>query len=103
MLVAVIDNGQWAGFGWHGWTDLGAVRARLEAGADPNSGGRWIELPLHLAAEHGSAEVVAELARRVDDVDAMSDGRTALWRAVAANRPTTPAPWLRPARTRGGT
>jgi hypothetical protein len=41
---------------------------------------------LHVAAEHGSVEVVAELVRRVDDVDAMSGGCTALWRAVAADR-----------------
>lgn len=39
-----------------------------------------------MAAEYGSAQVVAELARRVDDVDVMQGGRTALWRAVAADR-----------------
>lgn len=43
--------------------------------------------PLHAAAEHGSPEVVAELARRVHDVDAEQEGRTALWEAVFNNRP----------------
>jgi ankyrin repeat protein len=43
--------------------------------------------PLHAAAQWGSAEVVAELARLVDDVDAREDGRTALWVAVHANNP----------------
>ncbi|GAA3431156.1 hypothetical protein BJ998_000704 [Kutzneria kofuensis] len=75
------------GFGWHGWTDLDKVRARLEEGADPNAGGWPFGPPLHVAAQDGSAEVVAELARRVDDVDAMVHGHTALWRAVAAKRP----------------
>jgi hypothetical protein len=42
---------------------------------------------LHAAAQWGSAEVVAELARLVDEVDAQQDGRTALWVAVHANKP----------------
>ncbi|MGW4398477.1 ankyrin repeat domain-containing protein [Amycolatopsis nivea] len=79
------DEG-WRGFGWRSWTDVGKVRARLEDGADPNVGFLY-DPPLHAAAEHGSPEVVAELARWVDDVDALSYGRTALWRAVAAHRP----------------
>jgi hypothetical protein len=87
MLVAMTDDGGWTGFGWNSWTDLNKVRARLEEGADPNTWVRWPGPPLHVAAEDGSAEVVAELARWVDDVDAMSHGRTALWQAVAANRP----------------
>jgi hypothetical protein len=91
MLIAMTDDGGWAGLDWQGWTDLDQVRARLDAGADPNAVLRWPGPPLHAAAEHGSAEVVAELARRVDDVDALTDGRTALWRAVAANRPDNAA------------
>lgn len=43
--------------------------------------------PLHVAAECGSPEVVAELAGRVRDVDAEHWCRTALWDAVFANRP----------------
>lgn len=83
-----IDNaGGWHGVGVRSWTDLDMVRARLASGADPNTGTEWPGPPLHAAAEFGSATVVAELAQRVDDVDAMSDGRTALWRAVAADRP----------------
>ncbi|WP_337822501.1 ankyrin repeat domain-containing protein [Amycolatopsis sp. A1MSW2902] len=78
------DEG-WRGFGWQSWTDLGKVRARLDEGADPNVGFLH-DPPLHAEAKYGSAEVVAELARWVDDVDAMSYGRTALWRAVAAHR-----------------
>ena len=86
MLASMIDDGGWTGFTWYTWDDLGKVRERLAAGADPNRFGRS-ESPLHIAAENGSADVVAELARRVDDVDAMVDGRSALWQAVAANRP----------------
>lgn len=82
-----MSDGGWTGFGWQSWTDLGEVRARLAAGADPNVSDGWPGPPLHAAAEYGSAEVVAELARRVDDVDAVSEDRTALWRAVAAHRP----------------
>ncbi|MFF0383008.1 hypothetical protein [Streptomyces sp. NPDC004286] len=35
----------------------------------------------------GSAEVVAELAGRVGDVDALENGVTALWEAVIARKP----------------
>lgn len=42
---------------------------------------------MHAAAEWGAAEVVAELAALVDDVDAEQDGRTALWVAVQADKP----------------
>ncbi|MEU4238232.1 ankyrin repeat domain-containing protein [Actinoplanes sp. NPDC026619] len=69
------------------WSDLDAVRARLAAGADPNTLVRGRGRPLHHAARAGSAEVVAELARLVDDVDAIDDGRTALWLAVQSGRP----------------
>ncbi|SNT64497.1 Ankyrin repeat-containing protein, partial [Streptosporangium subroseum] len=44
------------------------------------------EKPLHAAADRGSPEVVAELAMRVDDVDAENQGRTALWMAVFEGR-----------------
>ncbi|MEW9533169.1 ankyrin repeat domain-containing protein [Microbispora sp. NPDC049125] len=84
----VVDEGTgWSGIGWDGWTKLSLVRARLDAGADPNSGVSFHGRPLHAAAECGSPEVVTELARRVDDVDAEYEGRTALWAAVFANRP----------------
>ncbi|MEV5342645.1 ankyrin repeat domain-containing protein [Streptomyces sp. NPDC052676] len=78
------DDG-WAGVGWDGWKDLEEVRRRLDAGADPEkwSGGR----PLHRAAVFGSPEVVAELARRVADVDAVEYGAAALWEALMADRP----------------
>jgi hypothetical protein len=42
--------------------------------------------PLHDAAESRSPEEVAELARRVEDVDAEWDGHTALWAAVYEGR-----------------
>ncbi|MER5326787.1 ankyrin repeat domain-containing protein [Streptosporangium roseum] len=85
--MAVTDGAGWSGLSWNAWTDLALIRARLDAGADPNSGTHFHGRPLHQAAEDGSPEVVAELARRVDDVDAEDEGRTALWLAVFANRP----------------
>ena len=74
----------WAGLGWEGWQDYDDIRRRLDQGADPEvwGGGR----PLHRAAAWGSPEVVAELARRVADVDALQDGTTALWEAVLSDR-----------------
>ncbi|MFI7615883.1 ankyrin repeat domain-containing protein [Nonomuraea terrae] len=77
----------WLRTGWDSWTDLGRIRALLDAGADPNSGVSHFGTPLHAAAQHGSPEVVAELAGRVDDIDALYKGRTALWSAVFADRP----------------
>lgn len=77
------------GDGWSGmggdWTDADDIRRRLDQGADPDdcNGSR----PLHRAAVFGSAEAVAELARRVADVDALEDGVTALWEAVMSGRP----------------
>src|SRR6266545_4516530 len=70
--------------------DLDQMRARLDAGADPNSGVWSRARPLHVAAEHGAPEVVAELAGRVDDVDAEQQGRTALWVAVIIGRDMHP-------------
>ncbi|GIE90142.1 ankyrin repeat domain-containing protein [Actinoplanes regularis] len=77
----------WSRMGYRSWSDLAAVQARLAAGADPNTLVRGHGRPLHHAAREGSAEVVAELARLVDDVDAVDDGRTALWLAVHAGKP----------------
>ncbi|GAB3979661.1 hypothetical protein GCM10029978_075630 [Actinoallomurus acanthiterrae] len=42
---------------------------------------------LHVAAERGSPEVVAELAGRVADIDAEDQGHSALWAAVYHGRP----------------
>ncbi|CAL9672643.1 ankyrin repeat domain-containing protein [Streptomyces sp. enrichment culture] len=74
----------WAGMGWQ-WTDAEDVRRRLDEGADPErwGGGR----PLHHAAVFGSPQVVAELAGRVADVDALENGVTALWEAVLSGKP----------------
>ena len=74
----------WSGMGWD-WKDADDIRRRLDAGADPDSwnGSR----PLHRAAVFGSPETVAELARRVADVDALENGVTALWEAVMSRRP----------------
>lgn len=81
-MVTAEDDG-WAGMSW-GWEDASDIRRRLDQGADPEawSGGR----PLHQAAEFGSPQVVAELARRVANVDALENGVTALWEAVVARK-----------------
>ncbi|MEV0172877.1 ankyrin repeat domain-containing protein [Streptomyces sp. NPDC050803] len=76
----------WAGMDYRGWEDHEDVRRRLDAGADPERWGRGGSRPLHRAAVFGSPEVVAELARRVADVDALENGTTALWDAVVAGR-----------------
>ncbi|MGR6970713.1 ankyrin repeat domain-containing protein [Streptomyces cynarae] len=75
----------WAGLAHQDWRDVEVIRRRLDQGADPEAwgGGR----PLHRAAWCGSPEVVAELARRVADVDALEYGTTALWEAVLSDRP----------------
>ncbi|MGW7447114.1 ankyrin repeat domain-containing protein [Kitasatospora sp. NPDC054795] len=75
----------WAGVSRESWRDHGEIRERLDAGADPDAWG--LGRPLHRAAGSGSPEVVAELAGRVSDVDALEDGTTALWEAVMDNRP----------------
>ncbi|MEV0424062.1 ankyrin repeat domain-containing protein [Streptosporangium canum] len=85
--MAVTGEAGWFYIPWDGWTDLDLIRAQLDGGADPNSGVRIFEKPLHVAAERGSPEVVAELAMRVDDVDAEHQGRTALWVSVFEDRP----------------
>jgi hypothetical protein len=77
----------WSGVHHQAWQDYSLIRARLDAGADPNSGAAGFGQPLHIAAEFGSPEVVAELAGRVDDIEADFDGRTPLWVAVFANQP----------------
>ncbi|MBV7698868.1 ankyrin repeat domain-containing protein [Streptomyces sp. TRM70350] len=74
----------WAGVRWEDWRDYDAIRRRLDQGADPERWGGGS--PLHRAAAFGSPEVVAELARRVADVDALEDGTSALWEAVLAQR-----------------
>ncbi|MBE1488745.1 ankyrin repeat domain-containing protein [Plantactinospora soyae] len=73
--------------GWQSWSEPAEVRARLAAGADPDGDVRGLGGPLHQAAEWGSAEVVAELASLVGDVDVEHEGRTALWIAVQADKP----------------
>ncbi|MFC4060973.1 ankyrin repeat domain-containing protein [Planomonospora corallina] len=82
--MAATDDVRW--WGIKDWTDLDLVRAELAAGADPNYGAFIFEKPLHTAADRGSPDVVAELARLVDDVDAEREGRTALWMAVFEGR-----------------
>ncbi|WP_260478065.1 ankyrin repeat domain-containing protein [Nonomuraea sp. WAC 01424] len=84
--VVVTKEAGWVGLGWNDWSDLGEIRARLVSGADPHADLWHQGPPLHLAAEYGSPEVIAELARRVGDVDAVHEGRSALWQAVFANR-----------------
>ncbi|MFG3076361.1 ankyrin repeat domain-containing protein [Streptomyces sp. NPDC048225] len=77
-------NDGWVGMG-HDWTDVADIRRRLDGGAGPE----WWRgrRPLHRAAVAGSPEVVAELAGRVEDVDATENGVTALWEAVVDRKP----------------
>jgi hypothetical protein len=49
-------------------------------------GDDWLS-ELHWAAEFESPQEVAALIAQADDVDAMDEERTALWRAVHASRP----------------
>ncbi|WP_405583251.1 ankyrin repeat domain-containing protein [Streptomyces sp. NBC_01092] len=86
-MVTAREDGGWSGMTWQGWEDHDDIRRRLEQGADPERWGRGGRRPLHRAAAHGSPEVVAELARRVADVDALEDGTTALWEAVMCDHP----------------
>ncbi|MEU9913619.1 ankyrin repeat domain-containing protein [Streptomyces sp. NPDC051001] len=79
-------GGGWGGMDYRGWLDVGDVRRRLDGGADPEAWGAGGSRPLHRAAVFGVPEVVAELARRVRDVDALENGTTALWDAVVAGR-----------------
>ncbi|MFB4319735.1 ankyrin repeat domain-containing protein [Actinomadura sp. 21ATH] len=72
---------------WPAWNDLAGIRAHLDAGADPDALVHGWRPPLDFAAEYGTPEVVAELAGRVTDVDAVNEGRTALWTAVSEGRP----------------
>ncbi|NJP27842.1 ankyrin repeat domain-containing protein [Microbispora hainanensis] len=85
--MAAAREADWSGIGWDAWKNLRLIRARLDAGADPDAADFYFGPPLHRAAEWGSPGVVAELAARVDDVDAEHEGRTALWTAVFADRP----------------
>jgi hypothetical protein len=84
--VMVIDESGWSGVVHGDWDDLAKIRARLDAGADPD-GQVWGHYrPLHVAAEEGSPEVVAELAGRVAGIDTEDQGRSALWAAVYFGR-----------------
>ncbi|MGW0413574.1 ankyrin repeat domain-containing protein [Streptomyces collinus] len=79
-------DGWEGGVDWEGWLDHRDIRRRLDQGADPEALPCG-ERPLHRAVSFGSPEVVAELAGRVTDVDALEDGTTALWEAVVGHRP----------------
>ncbi|MER6674535.1 DUF6461 domain-containing protein [Streptomyces sp. NPDC000983] len=76
----------WEGMDHRGWRDHEEVRRRLDAGADPERWGVGGSRPLHRAAAFGSPETVAELARRVADVDALEGDTTALWEALVYRR-----------------
>lgn len=92
----------WSGIVYGDFADLEKFRQRLDAGADP-CGELWqYETPLHVAAQEGSPEVVFELASRAREVDALCQGRSALWNAVYHHRDDNVAvlmeqgadPWL---------
>ncbi|MES4906520.1 MULTISPECIES: ankyrin repeat domain-containing protein [unclassified Streptomyces] len=65
------------------WADPQDIRAALAAGADPDRDPSGQTTPLHLAADVGSAESLAELLAVVKDVDRPDwADRTPLWYAV---------------------
>ncbi|MEV0643736.1 ankyrin repeat domain-containing protein [Phytomonospora sp. NPDC050363] len=76
----------WSSIAGTGWSEPALVRSLLSAGADPDVLVAGRGRPLHQAAEWGTPEVLAELAPRVADIDAVYDGRTALWIAVQARK-----------------
>jgi hypothetical protein len=80
----VTGEGGWARISYRSWGDLAEVRARLAEGADPDAELASRGRPLHMAAEWGSAEVVAELVARGAEVEVDHDGRSPLWIAVQA-------------------
>ncbi|GLW49711.1 hypothetical protein Stsp02_53720 [Streptomyces sp. NBRC 14336] len=80
------DTHGWTDVPYPDWEDIEEIRRLLDAGADPERLAYGGARPLHLAALFGSPEVVAELARRVSDVDALENGTTALWEAVVGGR-----------------
>jgi ankyrin repeat protein len=71
---------------WNGRDDV--VEALLQAGADVNKADKNHETPLIKAAWAGRWSVVTKLARsgRLEGVDTMINGMTALWRAVESDR-----------------
>ncbi|MFG1677499.1 hypothetical protein [Micromonospora sp. NPDC049282] len=79
--------GDWNGIRvWDGG-DVGQVRARLAAGADPAApGGPGGRTMLHEAARFAAPEVLAALCEATRDLDTLADGRSALWVAVHAGR-----------------
>ncbi|TDD87674.1 ankyrin repeat domain-containing protein [Actinomadura darangshiensis] len=82
-----VDQGAgWAGIGHGDFADLAAFRRRLEGGADPLAELWGYSTPLHAAAQEGSPGLVRELAARAGDVDALCQGRSALWNAVYHHR-----------------
>ncbi|WP_329083214.1 hypothetical protein [Streptosporangium sp. NBC_01469] len=54
-MVATEEAG-WFGVGWKDWRDLALIRARLDAGADPDAVVHYHEWPLHAAAQCGERE-----------------------------------------------
>lgn len=82
----MVDEHGWTGLGHRSWADAAQIQDRLAAGADPDAELDWCDTPLHRAAVSGTPEVIALLAARVRDVDALRAGRTALWQAVDDGR-----------------
>lgn len=81
-----LDAPGWSGVVHGDWTNLPRIRALLNAGAEADGIIWGNRRPLHVAAEEGSPEVVAELAGRVTDIDSEERGRSALWSAVYHGR-----------------
>lgn len=81
-----VPRADWQQLGYEDWGDATLIRARLEAGAPPDTRVGWPgTTPLHLTAERGAAEAVAALLSHHAEVDARDDdGHTPLWYAACS-------------------
>jgi ankyrin repeat protein len=72
------------------WADKAdSALALINAGADPNVGSNWKQMPLMYAADHGDDAVVAALLAHHANVNATCGAGSAAWWAVGRNHLST--------------